>query len=52
MKIKNIKLYIIILTIVALLGISGCTLSISIGKRADTSDQEKITTEKDTSDET
>ena len=51
MKIKNIKLYIIILTIVALLGISGCTLSISIGKRADTSDQEKITTEKDTSDE-
>ena len=51
MKIKNIKLYIIILTIVALLGISGCTLSVSIGKRADTSDQEKITTEKDTSDE-
>lgn len=46
MKRKNIKLYIAMLTVVSMLGMSGCTLSISIGKRPDTSNQGKTDTPK------
>lgn len=51
MKRKNRKIYIVMLTALIIWGMSGCTLSISIGKRPDTSNQEKADTEKNDSDE-
>lgn len=51
MKRKNIKIYIVMLMALLIWGMSGCTLSISIGKRTDTSNQEKVAIEENDSDE-
>ena len=52
MKRKNIKLYVLMLIASSLLGMSGCTFSVTIERKTDTSKQEDTDIPETTLDET